>query len=268
MLAPRGMDAASHHHHHLHLEGHDYHAPPISRTIQYKKVTKPLLERKRRARINRCLDELKDLMVGALEAEGENVSKLEKADILELTVRHLQRLRRPRDAAEDAHRFQAGFSQCASEACQFLLSLPGLDARVGRRLVAHLGQCVSAGPLSLQSQQPSAKLCYSPPPSTPSPSVAANRSVSPPGPLSVQVPSSSRLCYSPPISLSSASPESSPVAPFRSPQPVLSSTPSAEDLARPITGLLMTVPEKGVDSARKSPDVRQNQQLQPMWRPW
>jgi hypothetical protein len=30
-------------------------------------VTKPLLERKRRARINKCLDELKDLMVGALE---------------------------------------------------------------------------------------------------------------------------------------------------------------------------------------------------------
>lgn len=41
--------------------------PSISRTARYKKVTKPLLERKRRARINRCLDELKDLMVGAFE---------------------------------------------------------------------------------------------------------------------------------------------------------------------------------------------------------
>lgn len=40
------------------------------------------------------------------QAEGENVSKLEKADILELTVRHLHRLRRSHDAAEDAHRFQ------------------------------------------------------------------------------------------------------------------------------------------------------------------
>lgn len=43
MLAPRGMDAASHHHHHLHLEGHDYHAPPISRTIQYKKVKRSII---------------------------------------------------------------------------------------------------------------------------------------------------------------------------------------------------------------------------------
>jgi len=57
---------------------------------------KPLLERKRRARINKCLDELKDIMTGCLQAQGENVSKLEKADILELTVRHLQRLQQAR----------------------------------------------------------------------------------------------------------------------------------------------------------------------------
>lgn len=43
---------------------------PLSKTAKYKKITKPLLERKRRARINRCLDELKDLMVGALEVRS------------------------------------------------------------------------------------------------------------------------------------------------------------------------------------------------------
>merc|ERR1719232_1178858 len=67
---------------------------PMSRTHQYRKVTKPLLERKRRARINKCLDELKDLMVYALQSEGESITKLEKADVLELTVRHLKKLRR------------------------------------------------------------------------------------------------------------------------------------------------------------------------------
>ena len=39
---------------------------------------KPLLERKRRARINKCLDNLKDLMVTALQSEGESITKLEK----------------------------------------------------------------------------------------------------------------------------------------------------------------------------------------------
>lgn len=39
----------------------------VSRTYQYRKVMKPMLERKRRARINRCLDELKELMTSALQ---------------------------------------------------------------------------------------------------------------------------------------------------------------------------------------------------------
>ena len=56
---------------------------PVSKTMQYKKITKPLLERRRRARINACLDELKDIMTVALQAEGENVSKLEKVRLVE-----------------------------------------------------------------------------------------------------------------------------------------------------------------------------------------
>ena len=56
-------------------------------------MIKPLLERKRRARINKCLDELKDLMVSALQKDGESITKLEKADVLELTVRHLRKLK-------------------------------------------------------------------------------------------------------------------------------------------------------------------------------
>lgn len=46
----------------------DMNGEPVSRTHQYRKVMKPLLERKRRARINRCLDELKDLMTSTFQA--------------------------------------------------------------------------------------------------------------------------------------------------------------------------------------------------------
>lgn len=46
---------------------------PLSKTYQYRKIMKPMLERKRRARINRCLDELKELITGALQ----NVSKVQ-----------------------------------------------------------------------------------------------------------------------------------------------------------------------------------------------
>ena len=47
---------------------HDGVMEPRSRTYQYRKVMKPMLERKRRARINRCLDELKELMTSTFQA--------------------------------------------------------------------------------------------------------------------------------------------------------------------------------------------------------
>ena len=117
----------------------------MSRTDQYRKVMKPLLERKRRARINACLDELKDLMVFALQTEGEgdNLSKLEKADVLELTVRHLQKLKRQQmlalNPALDLDRFHAGYTTCATEVSKCLAST-GVDITVGSLLMSHLGQ--------------------------------------------------------------------------------------------------------------------------------
>ncbi|GLG94066.1 Enhancer of split mgamma protein [Gryllus bimaculatus] len=181
--------------HHPHLQ-HGHVPGSMSRTLQYKKITKPLLERKRRARINRCLDELKELMVGAFEAEGENVAKLEKADILELTVRHLQKLHEAgrlapplspppggattADAVAHATRFQAGFSRCAAEAVRYLLTAPGLDAELGRRLVRHLAaRCLgpahapaspSPSPSPTPSPTPSSPTPSSPTPSSPAPS--------------------------------------------------------------------------------------------------
>lgn len=111
----------------------------------FVQVMKPMLERKRRARINRCLDELKELMVTALQSEGENVSKLEKADILELTVQHLHKLRKAKrltltsTPVLDADRFRAGYTHCASEVSKCLAAIPGVDVRLGTKLMSHLG---------------------------------------------------------------------------------------------------------------------------------
>ena len=100
----------------------------MSRTFQYRKVMKPLLERKRRARINKCLDELKDLMMFVLERDGENPNKLEKADILEVTVSHLRKLKQSGSLVSPlvtySHRFRDGYSACASEVTRFLTA-PG-----------------------------------------------------------------------------------------------------------------------------------------------
>merc|ERR1712203_1012322 len=99
---------------------------PMSRTEEYRKIMKPLIERKRRARINNCLDELKDLMMFALQSEGESISKLEKADVLELTVKHLRKLKRQQMLAVnpglDMDRYRAGYTTCATEVSRCLMS--------------------------------------------------------------------------------------------------------------------------------------------------
>ena len=131
---------------------------PLSRTYQYRKVMKPLLERKRRARINKCLDNLKDIMVNTLQSEGESITKLEKADVLELTVKHLRKLKRQNalgltPQATYAGRFRAGYSHCAQEVSKFMSDQTTLeiDTHASARLLSHLSGCIHA----LESMPPS-----------------------------------------------------------------------------------------------------------------
>ena len=123
--------------------------PPMSRTHQYRKVMKPLLERKRRARINKCLDNLKDIMVNTLQAEGESITKLEKADVLELTVKHLRKLKHQNalgltPQATYAGRFRAGYSHCAQEVSKFMSQQGSvsIESTTSARLLSHLANCL------------------------------------------------------------------------------------------------------------------------------
>merc|ERR1719323_427024 len=137
---------------------HHDHEGPMSRTHQYRKVMKPLLERKRRARINKCLDDLKDIMVNTLQAEGESITKLEKADVLELTVKHLRKLKHQNalgltPQATYAGRFRAGYSQCAQEVGKFMSQQDPaeVDTHTSARLLSHLSGCIHA----IESMPPS-----------------------------------------------------------------------------------------------------------------
>uniref|UniRef100_A0A8C4ZLU5 Hes family bHLH transcription factor 2 n=1 Tax=Gadus morhua TaxID=8049 RepID=A0A8C4ZLU5_GADMO len=59
---------------------------------ELRKTLKPLLEKKRRARINDSLGSLKTLILPLVGKDNARYSKLEKADILEMTVRFLREL--------------------------------------------------------------------------------------------------------------------------------------------------------------------------------
>lgn len=102
-------------------------------------------------------------------------SKLEKADILELTVKHLQTLQRQQLAAAIAadpavlQRFKAGFGDCAVEVRRYLSRLATVPAGIRYRLGNHLNSCISGierlnpdypplvpDPLRLDDERPSA----------------------------------------------------------------------------------------------------------------
>ena len=146
----------------LEVETNNMDEAPMSRTHQYRKVMKPLLERKRRARINKCLDELKDLMVYALQSEGESITKLEKADVLELTVNHMRKHKRQQqlqaNPSLDMDRYRAGFTACASEVSRFMASMPGVNITMGTHLMGHLGSSIQ----TLESNNQSAAAPMSP----------------------------------------------------------------------------------------------------------
>ncbi|XP_043644791.1 protein hairy [Drosophila teissieri] len=122
-----------------------------------KRTNKPLMEKRRRARINQSLAILKALILestksqNAKNGEGQaKHTKLEKADILELTVRHFQRHRNLDDPT--VNKYRAGYTDCAREVARYLatpepppmgtmptLAEPGSKAR----LLRHLDQCIA-----------------------------------------------------------------------------------------------------------------------------
>ncbi|XP_032887206.1 transcription factor HES-1 [Amblyraja radiata] len=114
-----------------------------------RKSSKPIMEKRRRARINESLGQLKTLILDALKKDSSRHSKLEKADILEMTVRHLRNLQRAQmTAALSADpsvlgKYRAGFSECINEVTRFLSTCEGVNAEVRTRLLSHLANCMS-----------------------------------------------------------------------------------------------------------------------------
>ncbi|KAJ6643895.1 Protein hairy [Pseudolycoriella hygida] len=113
---------------------------PVKRASDNRRSNKPIMEKRRRARINNCLNELKTLILDATKKDPARHSKLEKADILEKTVKYLQDLQRQQSAMSQAadpsivNKFKAGFSECAKEVDRF----HGIEPVVKRRLLQHL----------------------------------------------------------------------------------------------------------------------------------
>ncbi|XP_074507425.1 transcription cofactor HES-6 [Sebastes fasciatus] len=104
-----------------------------------RKMRKPLVEKQRRARINESLQELRVIV-----ADTDLQSKMENAEVLEMTVKRVESILLNRAQEVDAvnreacERFAAGYIQCMHDVHTFVSSCPGIDPTVAAELLNHL----------------------------------------------------------------------------------------------------------------------------------
>ncbi|XP_071805455.1 transcription factor HES-1-like [Asterias amurensis] len=117
--------------------------------IDRPKTSKHMMERKRRARINDSLLQLKSLVFPAIRKEISRQPKMEKADILEMTVRYLKEVQststdgRTSPSAQISQ-YHAGYSECLGEASSFLSNCESIDLETRLRIMNHLADRCSS----------------------------------------------------------------------------------------------------------------------------
>ncbi|XP_063281870.1 hairy and enhancer of split-related protein HELT [Pelobates fuscus] len=138
-------------------------------------VSHKVIEKRRRDRINRCLSELGKTVPMALAKQ--NTGKLEKAEILEMTVQYLRALHaadfpRGRDKdllSEFANYFHYGYHECMKNLVHYLTTVERMETKDTKyaRIVAFLQSKahLTTEPLfsSLQEADVSCQLHSSPP---------------------------------------------------------------------------------------------------------
>ncbi|XP_056599304.1 transcription cofactor HES-6 [Triplophysa dalaica] len=111
--------------------------------IKDRKTRKPLVEKKRRARINESLHELR-LLLDDTDAQA----KMENAEVLEMTVKRVESILQNKVTEADSvsreanERYAAGYIQCMHEVHTFVSSCPGIDATIAADLLNHLLECM------------------------------------------------------------------------------------------------------------------------------
>ncbi|XP_030753595.1 uncharacterized protein LOC115880516 [Sitophilus oryzae] len=117
---------------------------------ELRKTHKPLMEKRRRARINNFLNEIKNLILEAMNKDPARHTKLEKADILEMAVKHLQNVQRQQLALAMAtdpsvvRKFKSGFNECATEIDRYLVKNDAIEKGVRDRVTNHLHKCINS----------------------------------------------------------------------------------------------------------------------------
>jgi len=115
-----------------------------SKTQLYQKVKKPLLERQRRARMNKCLDNLKTLVA---ELRGDDgILRMDKAEMLESAVIFMRQQKTHKKVVQEERTalpldsFKNGYMNAVNEVSRVMASTPGMSVDLGKSVMTHLGR--------------------------------------------------------------------------------------------------------------------------------
>ncbi|XP_074936242.1 uncharacterized protein LOC142050928 [Phalacrocorax aristotelis] len=92
-----------------------------------RKLLKPLMEKRRRDRMNRSLDRLRLLLLAATCDERLRNPKVEKSEILQKTVQFLRAQPLPEPLGMEElflQRYRSGYRECLARAARFLQAIP------------------------------------------------------------------------------------------------------------------------------------------------
>ncbi|XP_006278093.1 transcription factor HES-5 [Alligator mississippiensis] len=119
------------------------------------RLRKPMVEKLRRDRINSSIEQLKVLLEKEFQRHQPN-SKLEKADILEMTVSYLKYSQTFPSSQHLQQDYSEGYSWCLKEALQFL-SLHSANLETQTKLLRHFQRSQVAA----KDSNSSAASCFS-----------------------------------------------------------------------------------------------------------
>lgn len=115
----------------------------VEKKSTQRRINKPLIEKRRRARINDSLSQLKSIVLEANDTKSTRPSKLEKADILEMTVEFVKKMlsQSGRDTASpitNQNEYRAGYAECLAEISRFLETSSVVNGDLKKDIVEHV----------------------------------------------------------------------------------------------------------------------------------
>ena len=111
-------------------------------------TSKPLMEKRRRERINKSLSELKNILLEALKRDQSSCSKLEKADILEMTVKYLNQTKMMtgsypspyQTGSQAGNGFNTGYNRAQEECIKMIRENPALTEAQKIQMIQQMTQ--------------------------------------------------------------------------------------------------------------------------------